>query len=512
MIYYWFLLLLLILVVLAGALKIAVAQIKAAKIAQTELAGALEELRTRYKSIIDLEAFKQSLSQEILSLQEQIANKQNVSATLSLQCDEMNRQLALYSAEETVIDCGFYAPVYDFKISQIYKDALDEVREQQKTMLKAEAAILCKERWTVNGNVSEGKRLTKNYMRLMLRAFNGESDAIIASVRWNNIQRMIDRLESIYQAINKLAETQHIKIERSYFQLKLKELQLTYEYQEKIKAEKDEQRRIQDQIREEERAQREIQEQIRKSEEEERRSRIALERARQELQLAQGAEAAQMSAKIQVLEAQLAEALANKERVKSRAEMTKAGNVYIISNIGSFGENRFKIGMTRRWDPQERIYELGNASVPFEFDVHAMIPSDNAPQLEAALHARFRNRSVNLVNQRKEFFDVTLDEISAAVREFNSAVEVIKIPEAKTYRQTLALRTQMAPSTSEQAVPKSKEYQVYLYCDGAQQGPFSFEQVNEKIVSGQIDPATTLLWYEGQPSWAPIQQFQQGEN
>ncbi len=292
--------------------------------------------------------------------------------------------------------------------------------------------------------LSEGKKQTKNYTRAMLRAFNGESDALIANVRWNNVSRMIERLEGIYQAINKLGETHSIKIERGYFQLKLKELQLTYEYQEKLKAEKDEQRRIQEQIREEERAQREFQEQIRKSEEEERRSRMALERAREELQLAQGAEVDRMSAKIQALETQLANILTTKERAKSRAEMTKAGNVYVISNIGSFGENRFKIGMTRRLEPQDRIYELGNAAVPFEFDVHAMIPADNAPQLEAALHNRFRNRSVNLVNSRKEFFDVSLDEIAAAVKEFDATIEFIKFPKPNLSANITSSLTRLA--------------------------------------------------------------------
>ena len=113
----------------------------------------------------------------------------------------------------------------------------------------------------------------------------------------------------------------------------------------------------------------------------------------------------------------------------------KAGYVYIISNIGAFGENIYKIGMTRRLDPQERIDELGDASVPFNFDVHAMIFSDDAPALEAALHKAFENRKLNMVNKRREFFSVTLDEIKDVVRKnFDKTVEFVDIPDAEQYR------------------------------------------------------------------------------
>ena len=119
----------------------------------------------------------------------------------------------------------------------------------------------------------------------------------------------------------------------------------------------------------------------------------------------------------------------------------RAGYVYIVSNIGSFGENVYKIGMTRRLDPQERIDELGGASVPFKFDVHAMIFSDDAPALEAALHRAFEDKKVNIVNQRREFFNVTLDEIKDVVKKnFDKTVEFIDIPDAEQYRVSIKMR------------------------------------------------------------------------
>ena len=120
----------------------------------------------------------------------------------------------------------------------------------------------------------------------------------------------------------------------------------------------------------------------------------------------------------------------------------KAGYVYIISNIGAFGENIFKIGMTRRLEPQERIDELGDASVPFKFDVHAMIFTDDAPALENALHHAFEDRKLNMVNQRKEFFNVTLDEIKEVVKKnFDKTVEFIDVPDAEQYRISLKMKT-----------------------------------------------------------------------
>ena len=127
--------------------------------------------------------------------------------------------------------------------------------------------------------------------------------------------------------------------------------------------------------------------------------------------------------------------------VEYREANQRAGYVYVISNIGAFGENVYKIGMTRRLDPMDRIDELGDASVPFKFDVHAMIFSDDAPKLEAALHNAFADKKLNFVNQRREFFNVSLEEIKQVVRDnFDKSVEFVEIPPAEQYRESLLLR------------------------------------------------------------------------
>lgn len=142
---------------------------------------------------------------------------------------------------------------------------------------------------------------------------------------------------------------------------------------------------------------------------------------------------------VEELQRRLAEAKTNKERAIAQAQMTRSGHVYIISNVGSFGEHVYKIGMTRRLDPMDRVRELGDASVPFSFDVHAIIYSQDAPTLENKLHKLFEGRRVNLINNRKEFFRVTINEIAQAVKENHGEIDITLAAEARDYRKTLAM-------------------------------------------------------------------------
>ena len=189
-------------------------------------------------------------------------------------------------------------------------------------------------------------------------------------------------------------------------------------------------------MREEEKLQKEIEREQKRIEEERKREYELQNLINQALEQGRQEEAQKYADEKKML----IEEIEKRTRAISQAQLTKTGNVYVISNIGSFGENVYKIGMTRRLDPQERVDELGDASVPFKFDVHAMIHSDNAPELENKLHELFQLKSVNRINYRKEFFRVTLDEIEKAVREFtNSDIEFTKIAEAREYRETQAI-------------------------------------------------------------------------
>jgi hypothetical protein len=276
-------------------------------------------------------------------------------------------------------------------------------------------------------------------LKLMLRAFNGESDALIAKVRYDNAKAYEQRLRKSWESINKLGLGFSCAISSQFLALKVHELHVTHEYQEKLQAEREEQRALREQMRDEERAQRELERVQRDAEQEEARYAKALERAREDAQRAAGAQQLKLLEQIGELEQKVREAEEKRQRAISQAQLTKAGYVYILSNIGSFGEQMFKIGMTRRLDPQDRVDELGDASVPFPFDVHALIRADDAPALERALHGLFEEARVNRINRRKEFFRVTLEQIETVVRQHCGEFKLTQYAEALEYRKSLAM-------------------------------------------------------------------------
>ena len=292
--------------------------------------------------------------------------------------------------------------------------------------------------------------MVKQNIKLILRAFNGECEAARADVSWNNITKMEERIKKSCEAMNKLSGVLQVTITAEYLNLKLDELRLTHEYEEKKYQDREEQRRIREQIREEERAQREFEKAQADAEAEEERYQKVLAKAREEAAQATGAALEKLTKQIDSFEAKLDEARQKKERAISRAQLTKSGFVYVISNIGSFGAKVYKIGMTRRLEPMERIIELGGASVPFPFDLHAMLYSDNAPELESALHQLFVQRRLNMVNPRREFYrDVELEEIESFVKAKGLSAQFIKDAEAREYRETLAKREQATPVVPE---------------------------------------------------------------
>jgi hypothetical protein len=206
----------------------------------------------------------------------------------------------------------------------------------------------------------------------------------------------------------------------------------------KLQAEREEQRSIKEEMRQQAIAAREIEKAQQEAEREEKQYETALAKARAEFEKASAAKQEEMQAKLAELEQMVAEAHANKERAISRAQQTRAGHVYVISNIGSFGSNVYKIGMTRRLDPMDRIWELSDASVPFDFDVHAIIYTEDAPALEAELHERFRDRRVNAINERKEYFYATMAEIAGVVKERFEEIELTMAAEAAEFLQSVA--------------------------------------------------------------------------
>lgn len=357
------------------------------------------------------------------------------------QLDQLNSQILV--AEDTIEMESFslYRPTYDFATSAEYKEKLDEVRQKQKDMLKKGDAAKCSTTWTINGSKAEGSKQTKNNIKLFLRAFNVECEAAVRDVKFNNFDRCTQRIEKSFEQINNLGQSSAIYIQHSYLNLKMSELRLAYEYAAKKQQEKDEQAEIRRQQREQAKLDKEIAE-----------ARKAAEKERQHFEQALSAIDAQISAcsdaerkaELEARRAEIRDGLdgvsAKLEDIDYRQANQRAGYVYVISNIGAFGEGVYKIGMTRRLNPMERIDELGDASVPFYFDVHAMIFSEDAPALEAALHHAFEGRRINKVNTRREYFRVTLDEIKEVVRaNHDKSVEFIDVPAAEQYRESLRM-------------------------------------------------------------------------
>ena len=391
-----------------------------------------KQLLEKYTPIINVDAEltkrKNELSNIISDYEKNLAKQQ-----------ELQKEVNLLEENLENIDYGFYKPHYPFKTSTEYKIEMEKVTDNLKEMIKNNEAAICKVEWTVGDSKTEGKKMIKQMTKLMLRAFNGESDSAIARVSWSNVVTMEARINKSYETINNFGETMQITIAENYKDLKLKELYLNFELEEKQYKEKEEQRKIKEQMREEEKAQKEMERAMKDAQDEEKRYEKALEKAKQDVEQAKGKELDELNEKIRIYEERLQNAHENKERAVSRAQLTKSGYVYVISNIGSFGENIYKIGMTRRLDPQDRVDELGDASVPFDFDVHGFIYSENAPQLEYDLHTHFEMKRVNLVNYRTEFFKVSIDEIEVRVKELNLKVELTKLAMAKEYRETVSL-------------------------------------------------------------------------
>lgn len=203
--------------------------------------------------------------------------------------------------------------------------------------------------------------------------------------------------------------------------------------------EREEQRAIKERIREEERAQREYEKAMRDAAKDEAKIQAALEKARAEMAEATESQKAKYEQQLAALIEKLQEAEARAQRAQSMAQQTRSGHVYVISNVGSFGGDVFKIGLTRRLEPHDRVRELGDASVPFPFDIHAMVFSDDAPALENALHKKFNELRVNKVNPRKEFFRLGLSEIRNTIAEFGLTAHFTLSAQAAEYRETLAM-------------------------------------------------------------------------
>lgn len=399
----------------------------------------------------DLQALKgqdDSLKISILEQQQSLDAAQNTLNELhaniekgELDLNELMGGIDLYSRlDEYTAHGHFEMPQYLYETSTRYSEEIKDIRQQQKDMIKAKTAVTFPETTVISNDKSLNKKILNGQVKLMLTAFNIECDMLIGKVSPSSFGRTLERIEKLANNLEKSAATLECGFDIDYIELKFEECKLQYQYTLKKQEEIAEQKLIKEQIREEQRAIKEFEKAIAEAEKEEKMYRNLLDKALQELAQANEQERSEMEQRIAILEQQLAEAEAKEERAKSMAEQTRKGHVYVISNIGSFGEDVYKIGLTRRLEPMDRVKELGDASVPFPFDVHAMIYTDDAPALETALHREFHSQRVNAVNLRKEFFSVDLEEIKDAVEKIAGVDAEFKMTAlAEDYYESLRL-------------------------------------------------------------------------
>ncbi|MHB2081327.1 DUF4041 domain-containing protein [Pseudomonas asiatica] len=312
---------------------------------------------------------------------------------------------------------------------------LKAAREYTRFMVKAGRAATC-------DYVEANRRDTA--VRFVVDAFNGKVDSILSRSKSDNHGKLEQEIRDAAALVNlNGASFRNARITEEYMNSRLEELRWAVTAKLLKDQEREEQRQLREQIREEEKARREFERAIKEAAKEEATLRKALEKAQEQVAAASAAERAEFEARLALLQEQLQAAEDKNQRAISMAQQTRAGHVYVISNIGSFGEEVFKIGMTRRLEPLDRVRELGDASVPFEFDVHAMIFSDDAPGLEKQLHRHFLREQVNKVNPRKEFFRIGLPAIRAELEQLGVETQWTMSAKALEFKETLRIEQQI---------------------------------------------------------------------
>jgi hypothetical protein len=417
-----------------GARRVArelASQVAAISIERDELRGQLNRLGAL--TVVELEAKKAGLESAVHQLELQRARLREAerAETMSWQQRLSEIKEAIVATEDLALlqEAGIYQYRHPLTDAVAYESALKTLDTQIKDMTRKDGgSILATTSWTVNGSVVEGRAMVRDFSKLMLRAFNAEADNLVRGLKPYKLAGAIERLQKVASTIEKLGKTMQIRIAPAYLSLRVRELELTADFLSKQAEEKESERLERERLREERKVQQEI----------------ARERARLEKEKSHYANA--LDALVKKGDTSAAERLRTEigelekaiQDVDYRAANIRAGYVYVISNIGSFGEKMVKVGLTRRLDPTERIKELSDASVPFNFDIHAVFFSKDAVGIETAVHHQLENRRVNAVNKRREFFSVTpgeVKEILAALA--GDLLQFQEVPEALEYRQSI---------------------------------------------------------------------------
>jgi hypothetical protein len=381
--------------------------------------GKIEELNNEVNR---LNALVEGLSQfgalGLLEIQGEISKLEQQKVEASLALNNLEKEIAetkasLIETQEIAMlqEVGVYQYTSVLDTASGYSEKIAEIRSSIKDRnITNGGAIRAAQGWTVNGSTAEGSKMVKEFSKLMLRAYNGEVDDAIRTLKPFKLQAAVDRVNKVEQSIEKLGKTMQIEIDDSYHKLRVEEIRLTADFLAKKEEEKELQKEERLRLKEEEKAQKEF---------EREKEKLNKELMHHQAVLAKADETGNLKV-IEEAKAKIAEVESSISGVEERVANIRTGYVYVISNIGSFGESVLKIGLTRRIDPEERIQELSDASVPFKFDIHAIIFSADAVSLEKQLHQELDKYRLNKVNTRKEFFNTSPVHVKELLSKLNT--------------------------------------------------------------------------------------------
>ena len=384
---------------------------------------------------VDLAKLEQQIKKgkEVISLDTELAQKRNELA-------QLNEEIAVANGNLNLQEFGFFERQYSFSDSTKYKDKLDSLRMQQKSMVKNGTAGRIITPMLLDNSKSKGKAMQNQLIKAALRGFNGETDALLVKISVVNVDNKIKALRKVFEQLNKMYARNLIEITYPYLDLKIEELRLAAEYELQKQEEKELLREQREKEREDKKLQAEIKAKRKQLEKDRDHFKNMVAKVTELLKEAKNDEVDELKRQLAEYQDKLSELDEIEEDIDYREGHATAGYVYVISNIGSFGEDVYKIGVTRRLEPLERIRELSSASVPFQFDVHALIFSEEAFALETELHNQLANYKVNKVNGRKEYFKVSFEEIRNILATHKElTVELNEDAEAFEYRQTKAI-------------------------------------------------------------------------
>jgi len=328
--------------------------------------------------------------------------------------------------ERVLQDVGVYRYHHPLENAIAYKDRLDTIAARIAEVVKADRAIERSSNFTFNGSLAQGRRMTNDLARLMLRAYNAEAENVIRTLRIGNVITASSRLEGSRKAIANLGKMMEMRISDEYHALRIEEIELTADYLMKKQEEREAAREERERLREERKVELELAAERERLNKERSHLVSVLEKLR-----ATGSSDPDLETKLAAVDG----AIAHNDY---RAANIRAGYVYVISNRGAFGDHVVKIGLTRRLEPLDRINELGDASVPFHYDVHALYFSQDAVTLENDLHKHFADHRVNWVNLRREFFFATPSEVRTVLAEkVGNLLEFTEHVESNEYLQSV---------------------------------------------------------------------------